>query len=149
MRKLFTIALAVFAVFAANAQSIGLRSMNWTEKPQVSSKSLDVKNTNNKLSVLWLRDGLSNDYTALSYPLFQVTGLGTKVNIVSLGAYDSRFSKTTLWGGLGLSVQVLESNGWSVSLYGAYKGLNFGNNFRMAEGREGWVYGLGFSVPIK
>jgi hypothetical protein len=81
--------------------------------------------------------------------LFQVTGLGNRFEIVSLGAFDSNFSKTNVWRGTGLSANLINSGGWNVKVYGGFKGFNLGDNFRQAEGKEAFVWGLGVSIPIK
>jgi hypothetical protein len=136
---------------ALQSEPLAIRSNNWSKKrkSQFQAQSLSVKPSSDGVSVLWLRDGLSTNYTAFSVPLFQVTGLGNRVSIVALGAYDSNFSKTNVWAGTGLSVSLVENSGWSVKAYGGWKGFNLGDNFKAAQGKESFVYGLGFSVPIR
>lgn len=151
MKKLLlTLSLAVTSLGAfAQSEPLGVRPMNWHAKSKtIQAQSLDTQVTSDRLSVLWLRDGYNNDYTALAVPMFKVTGLGNRVNIVGLGAYDSKFSKTNLYAGTGLQVNLVQRSGWNVNLYGGYKGLNLGNNFRVSEGQAAWVFGLGISIPI-
>lgn len=152
MNKLITIiSLAALTVgaFAQSGEKLGLRPYNWKPQAQFQAQSLDVKTSSDGVSVLWLRDGLSTNYTALSVPMLQVTGLGNRVSIVGLGAYDSNFTRTNIWAGTGVSVSLVETSGWSVKAYGGWKGFNLGNNFNAAQGNEAFVYGLGFSIPIR
>lgn len=152
MKKLLISLTAIVALFSiASAEPIGIRSVNWSPQKSdgVRSLSLATNVSTSSVGVLWLRDGLSANYTAVSYPLFQISGLGNRVEIVGLGAFDSNFSKTNVWGGTGLSVSVLRSSGFDLKLYGGYKGFNFGDNFRLAEGREAFVWGVGLNIPIK
>jgi hypothetical protein len=169
MNKLITIislAALTVAAFAQSGEKLGLRPYNWKPQAQSSEKlgsrlhnlksqsqfraqSLDVKTSSDGVSVLWLRDCLSTNYTAFAVPMFQVTGLGNRVSIVGLGAYDSNFTRTNVWAGTGVSVSLVETSGWSVKAYGGWKGFNLGNNFNAAQGKEAFVYGIGFSVPIR
>ena len=152
MKKLL-ITIASLAVLAAvSTAQIGVRPYNWKpkdKKGQFTAQSLDVKTSAESVSLLWLRDGLATNYTALAVPVFQVTGLGNRVNIVGLGAYDSNYTRTNIWAGTGLSVSVVESAGWSVKGYFGYKGFNLGNNFSAAQGKESFVFGAGITVPIR
>ena len=153
MNKLITIislaALTTAVAFAQSGEKLGLRPYNWKPKAQFQAQSLDVKTSSDSVSVLWLRDGLSANYTAFAVPVFQVTGLGNRVNIVGLGAFDSNFTRTNIWAGTGVSLSLVETSGWSVKAYGGWKGFNLGNNFNAAQGKESFVYGIGFSVPIR
>ena len=155
MKKLLTLLTAVVLISTGFAQSqpIGVRSTNWSApqptRGSVRPLSLATNVTSNTISVLWLQDGLSSNYTAMSYPLFQVAGLGNRVEVVALGAFDSNFSKTNLWAGTGVSVSLVRNSGFDLKLYGGYKGFNFGNNFRLAEGREAFVWGVGLNVPLR
>jgi hypothetical protein len=151
MKKLLlTLSLAVLAISAfAQSEPFGIRPMNWHSKSKTfNTQSLDTQVSSDRVNLLWLRDGYSNDYTALAVPMFKVTGLGNRVSIVGLGAYDSKFSKTNLYAGTGLQVGLIQRSGWNVNVYGAYKGLNLGDNFRAAEGKGAWVFGVGLSIPI-
>ena len=151
MKKLLlTLSLGILAVGAFAQDTIGIRPMNWKPKAKAfQAQSLDVKTSAEHVSVLWLRDGLSANYTALAIPMFQVTGLGNRFNIVGLGAFDSNYTRTNVWAGTGVSLSVVETAGWSVRAYGGYKGFNLGNNFSAAQGKEAFVYGLGLSIPIR
>jgi hypothetical protein len=153
MNKLITIislaVLTTMGAFAQSSEKLGLRPYTYTPRAQFQAQSLDVKTSSENVSVLWLRDGLSTNYTALALPVFQVTGLGNRVSIVGLGAYDSNFTRTNVWAGTGVSVSLVETSGWSVKAYGGWKGFNLGNNFNAAQGKESFVYGVGFSVPIR
>jgi len=123
MNKLITIiSLAALTVgaFAQSGEKLGLRPYNWKPQAQFQAQSLDVKTSSDGVSVLWLRDGLSTNYTALAVPMFQVTGLGNRVSIVGLGAYDSNFTRTNIWAGTGVSVSLVETSGWSVKAYGGW-----------------------------
>lgn len=160
MKKITTL-LTITAAIAASAVSFGqvsLRSPNWTPKPnkstyngnsQFQTQSFSSSLTDSSVTVLWLQDGLSNNYTAFSYPLAQVTGLGNRVEVVALGAFNSEFDRTNIWAGTGLSLRVIDTEGFRLNLYGGYKGFNLGNNFNAAQGRESWVVGLGISIPIR
>lgn len=153
MKKLLIVLTAVVALFSmASAEPVGIRSINWhpqTREGSVKPLSVATNVTSSSVGVLWLRDGLSTNYTAVSYPLFQVSGLSNRVEIVALGAFDSNFSKTNVWGGTGLSVSVLRQSGFELKVYGGYKGFNFGNNFKLAEGAEAFVWGVGLNIPIR
>ncbi len=151
MKKLLTTLTLVVMAVIASAQDVALRPINWEPRPQrgVRQQSFATNVDNRSVSVLWLQDGLSTNYTAVSVPMFQVTGLGNRVEIVGLGAFDSNFTKTNVWAGTGVAVNLLNHEGWNVKVYGGYKGFNVGDNFRRADGREAWVWGLGVSLPIR
>ena len=147
MKKILTIipALAVLATVAPAQEKIGLRPI----KPQVKSQSMATSVSDGSLSFLYLRDGLDTSYTAVSYPLFNVSGLGNRVQIVALGAFDSNFTKTNMYLGTGVSVSVLRNSCWEVKAYAGYKGFNLGQNFNAAQGSEGVVLGLGLTIPVR
>ena len=149
MKTLLTLipALAVLAS-TATAQKIEIVPASKKQAP-VKSQSLATSVTGDSLNVLWLKDGLDTNYTALSYPLFNVNGLGNRVQIVALGAFDSNFSKTNMYLGTGISVSVLRNSGWDVKAYAGLKGFNVGQNFSRAEGSEGFVWGLGLTIPVR
>lgn len=140
-------ALAVLAT-TAHAQKIEIVPASKKQAP-VKSQSLATSVTGDSLNVLWLKDGLDTNYTALSYPLFNVNGLGNRVQIVALGAFDSNFSKTNMYLGTGVSVSVLRNSGWDIKAYAGFKGFNVGQNFSRAEGSDGFVWGLGLTIPVK
>jgi hypothetical protein len=146
MRKL-TIILTLCALSMGAFAQVGFRSLNWKPKPQVSTQSVSYSSTLSDVSVLWLRDGLDANYTALSYPLFQVSGLGNRVEFVGLGAMDS--SNNNVWAGTGISFLLLDTAGWKVKAFGGWKGFNLSNNFSVARDNSTWVFGLGISIPIK
>jgi hypothetical protein len=151
MKKiLLTLALVVSAVSAyAQSEPFGLRPMNWRPQSRdFRAQSLDTNVTSDHVSVLWLRDGYSNDYTAVAVPVMKVTGLQNRVNVVALGAYDSKFSKNNVYAGTGLQVGVFRRSGWDVSAYGGYKGFNLFNNFKPSENKGAWVFGVGVSIPV-
>jgi hypothetical protein len=150
MKKLLiTLSIAFLSVCAFAQDSVGLRPMNYKEKQnQFKAQSLDTKVSNGQVSVLWLRDGYSNDYTAVAVPMFKVTGLGNRVNLVAVGAYDSKFTKTNLYVGTGVQVNLVRHAGFSLDVYGAYKGFNLGDNFRAADSKGAFVWGIGVSAPI-
>lgn len=152
MKKLFTIFTAIvgLTVMASAQTKLGVRSVNYTpEQNVVHAQSSSTVVTSSSLSVLWLRDGLTNDYTAVAYPIAQIVGLGNRVDIVGLGAYDSSFDKNNVYVGTGLSLALVETDGWMVKAYAGFKGFKLGGDFRFADGKEGFVWGLGVSVPIK
>lgn len=125
-----------------------LRPYGWHDSRQVSAQSLDVTSTSGGASLLWLNDGLNNNFTAFSYPVYQVGGLGNRVNVVALGAYQMGSVKTNIYTGAGLSLNLLNSGGWNLDLYGGLKGLNVTQNFTFAQGRDAFVFGLGLTVPL-
>lgn len=152
MKKLLAIFTTIvgLSVMASAQTKLGVRSVNYEpEKKSVSVQSSSTVVTSSSLSVLWLRDGLTNDYTAVAYPIAQVVGLGNRVDIVGLGAYDSSFDKNNVYMGTGLSLAIVESDGWMVKAYGGFKGFKLGGDFRLADGKEGFVWGLGVSVPLR
>ena len=153
MKKLIITSIAILATASVFAQTdtnkLGIRSVNWSPKSKkFHEQSLAVSQTSNSISALWLRDGLSNDYTALSYPLAQVTGLGARVNIVALGAYQINSPKTNFYTGTGVSVNLFQSQGWKADLYGGLKGFNLTQNATFSSGRNAWVFGVGVTIPI-
>jgi len=152
MNKLITasLALAVLSAgaFAQVSGKITLRPYNWKPKG-VQAQSSDVSVTADKIKVLWLQDGLSNNFTAFTYPLYKVTGLGSRVNVVALGAYQMQTVKTNFYTGTGLSVDLINTGGFTVTGFGGLKGFNVSNGFSMASGKEAFVFGLGISVPVR
>jgi len=150
MKKLLiTLSIALLSVCAFAQDSVGLRPMNWRPKPKdFKSQSLDVKTSSESVSLLYLRDGVSNNYTAIAYPMFQITGLNNKVSIVSLGAYDSNLTKTNIYVGTGLGINVVESGQFSLKAYAGWKGFAIGQNFSAAQGKEAWVVGFGLTAKI-
>ena len=151
MKKLLlTLSLAVLAVVAfAQSEPFGIRPMNWQPKSKnFNTQSVDTQVLSDRVSLLWLRDGYSNDYTALAVPMFKVTGLQNRVTIVGLGAYDSKFTKTNIYAGTGLQLGIVRNSGFSLDGYLGYKGFNLGDNFRASDGRSAWVFGIGLSIPI-
>lgn len=153
MKKiLLIISSLVVMASVANAQGIAIRPLDYHPAPRqagVRPQSVAPVVTDRSVGVLWLQDGLSANYTALAYPMFQVTGFGNRVEIVGLGAFDSNFTKTNMWTGAGLSMNVLNHEGWNVKVYGGYKGFNIGDGFKRADGKEAWVWGVGLTLPIK
>ena len=153
MKKLITtLALAVISVaaFAQSGEKLGIRPYNWTPKSQtVRTQSLDVNATTSSVSVLYLRDGLDTSYTAVAYPVFQVTGLQNRVSVVALGSFANTGSKTQVYAGTGLGLQLFQSQGFSGTLYGGLKGLDASHNFSFASGKEAWVVGVGLTIPIR
>jgi hypothetical protein len=150
MKKTLILISSIIVASSAYAEGLSIRPLGWApQNRDLSAQSVSTKITDRSLNVIWLRDGLDNNYTSLAYPLFQVTGLGNRFEIVSLGAFDSNFSKTNVWLGTGLSANLINSGGWNVKVYGGFKGFNLGDNFRQAEGKEAFVWGLGVSIPIK
>jgi hypothetical protein len=126
-----------------------IRPYGWQDRNSVRAQSLDVSTTGANISVLWLRDSLTNDYTAFSYPVFEVQGLGNRVNIVALGAYQMNTVKTNVYAGTGLSLDLVNTDGWKLSGYAGLKGLNLTQNFTAAQGKGMYVFGLSLTVPIK
>lgn len=153
MKKLtliiLTLVVMISAGFAQSGEKLGIRPMNWKPAGQFQTRSVAVNTSTDKISVLWLRDGLANNYTAVSYPIFQVTGLGNRVNIVALGAFDSNLNKSNIYTGTGVSVDLVSTGGWNVKMYAGYKGFNLGKNFAAADGKSAWVFGAGISIPIR
>lgn len=151
MKKLLaTIAISVLVVSAFAQTKLGIRSVNWEPvQSQYSAQSIDTNLTPTAASLLWLRDGLSSDYTAIAYPLAQIVGLGNRIELVGLGAFDSEFTQSDIWVGTGVAISVFRSEGWNVKLYGGYKGFNLGKSFEAAENEEAWVWGVGISIPVK
>ena len=145
---LTTIPALVVLATTASAQKIEIVPASKKQTP-VQAQSFASSVTGDSLNVLWLKDGLDTNYTALSYPLFTVNGLGNRVQIVALGAFDSNFSKTNMYLGTGLSVSVLRNSGWDIKAYAGFKGFNVGQNFSRSEGSEGFVWGLGLTIPVK
>jgi hypothetical protein len=145
---LTTIPALVVLASTATAQKIEIVPASKKQAP-VQAQSFASSVTGDSLNVLWLKDGLDTNYTALSYPLFNVNGLGNRVQIVALGAFDSNFSKTNMYLGTGVSVSVLRNSGWDVKAYAGFKGFNLGQNFSRTEGAEGFVWGLGLTIPVK
>ena len=153
MNKLITASLAL-AVISAGAYAqvsgkITLRPYNW-HPAGVQAQSTDVSVGADGIKVLWLQDGLSNNFTAFAYPLYKVTGLGSRVNIVGLGAYQmNNTTKTNFYTGTGVSVDVLNSGGFTLTGSAGWKGFDLTQNFSAAQGKGAWVLGLGVNVPIK
>ena len=145
---LTTIPALVVLASTATAQKIEIVPASKKQAP-VQAQSFASSVTGDSLNLLWLKDGLDTNYTALSYPLFNVNGLGNRVQIVALGAFDSNFSKTNMYLGTGVSVSVLRNSGWDVKAYAGFKGFNLGQNFSRTEGAEGFVWGLGLTIPVK
>jgi len=150
MKKiLLIISSLVIMASVASAQGIAVRPLDWKPAKGIHAQSVAPVVTDRSVGVLWLQDGLSSNYTALSYPLYQVTGFGNRVEVVGLGAFDSNFTKTNMWTGAGLSMNVVDCDGWRVKVYGGFKGFNIGDGFRRADGKEAFVWGLGLTLPIK
>lgn len=146
--KTILCAMSAFIVLTASNAQIGLRSPGWSPNAgKPTSQSVTVNASSNSLSVLFLRDGLSNDYAALAYPLAQVTGLPFKVNIVGLGAYNSKVSTSNTYFGTGAEVRLFDAKGYRVSLYGGLKGLN-ARTLNVSTNRGAWVFGAGVTIPI-
>lgn len=141
-----TIAAASMGAFAQD--KLGIRPYHWHPKG-ASAQSVDVSVNQESVGVLWLRDGLSANYTAISYPVFQVLGLQNRVNIVALGSFDSNFTHSNMYLGTGVSVDVFKTNGFKVALLGGLKGFNLGHNLEFSKGRSGWVWGLSVTIPVK
>ena len=152
MNKLITASLAL-AILSAGALAqvsgkITLRPYNWKPKG-VQAQSADVSVTADKIKVLWLQDGLSNNFTAFTYPLYKISGLGSRVNVVALGAYQMQTEKTNFYTGTGLSFDLLNNGGFTVTGFAGLKGFNVSNGFQMPSGKEAFVFGVGISVPIR
>lgn len=153
MKKLLTILIAIVGLSviasAQNFSKIGIRPLNYHPKGQVSAQSLDVNVTSTSLNVLYLKDGLNNSYTALAVPMYQVVGLGNRVNICALGAFDSRISTNNVYVGTGISVNLIKQDNWSIDAYGGWKGFNIADRFSTTSGSGGYVGGIGLKIPIK
>jgi len=148
--KLLTTLAFVAASMSVFAQSpVGIRPWNWQPKNQFSTQSLNVTSTTSSLSVLYLNDGLSNNYTALAYPVFQVTGLGNRVGIYAIGAASMNTPTTKIYAGTALGVNLVKSSGWDVTAYGGLKGLDLTDQVSYRTGKGAWVFGVGVSIPVK
>jgi hypothetical protein len=81
--------------------------------------------------------------------LFQVTGLGARINVVALGAYQLNSAKTNAYAGTGLSYDVFTGGGWKVTVLGGFKGLDFTNLGNTTFSWKSLVFGVGVNIPVK
>ena len=129
-----------------------LRPYGWRDPNTVTTQSLAYSVSGTSLSALWLNDGAGNNFTAVDVPVFSLGGLPIPVDIVAIGAYQipnsTSGTKTNLYAGTGVSVNVLKSKGYSLSVIGGFKGLDLTQNFTAAQGTKSFVFGLSLTIPL-
>ena len=116
---------------------------------QVKSQSVDYGVSSNGVSVLYLRDGLNNNYKAFTYDFAPVklNGKGiTGLSFAALGALDNTSQQVYL--GTGLSYKLYSKNGFAVTLLGGYKGFNLSDNLAINFDRNNVVVGVGITIPL-
>jgi len=150
MKKLITILTLITLVAASFAQAgekLGIRPYGWTQ-PGFKTESLSVNTSTESVSVLYLRDGQDNSYTAVAYPVFQVTGLQNRVTIVALGSFANNQAKTQVYAGTGIGVQLIKTQSLGLTAYAGLTGLDASNNFSFTSGKQAWIFGAGINLAV-
>jgi len=126
--------------------SLGLMVAAALSFGQVSSQSVTTT-VSDKISILYLRDGLNSDYKAISYKLWTVPGLNDRLAISAIGAIQNGGTQN-VYTGTGLTYTVYERAGWKFEVIGGLKGFQLNDEFRWQTGRDSVVFGFGLSIPI-
>ena len=116
---------------------------------QVKAQSIDYGVSSNGVSVLYLRDGLNNNFKAFTYDFAPVKLNGTAVpglSFAALGALDNTSQQVYL--GSGLSYKLYSKNGFAVTVLGGYKGFNLSDNLAISFNKENLVVGVGITIPL-
>lgn len=139
--------LALVLTVTSFAGNLTLRK--YSPPKALATRSGDVQLTTEGVNVLWLRDGLNGDYTAVSSKWLAIGGLGREVNIVLLGSFKTDGGNAKVYAGTGISVNVFKQNGWRVDLTGGLKGLDLTRSLRFENGRKGIIYGISVQIPVR
>lgn len=112
---------------------------------QSSSFTLDEKGFN----YLYLNDG-QDSLTAISYTIAPIAGTNGRLRLQALGAADPADLRNKAYLTMGLGYNLFNSaSGFRLDLFAGPKGFNAADGFRFQSGKNSFVFGIGFSVPLK
>lgn len=149
MKNILTILTILVISVSAMAQSkIGIRPYGWQEPGTVHAQSLNINTSSDSLSVLYLHDGYNSSYVATAYPVFQVIGLGNRVTIEALGAYQTGTTKTNLYTGAGFGVSVLRTSGFNFKVYAGLRGVDVTALANTTLNWKSTVFGAEIVIPV-
>ena len=149
MKKLvFAIGLMVASI-SAFAQTNHLPVDAGTPRGQVSAQSSSFTMDEKGINYIYLNDGHDN-LAAISYTLAGIPGTNGRLRLQMLGAADPSDIKNKAYLTMGLGYNLFNSaSGFRLDLFAGPKGFNAADGFRFQSGRNSFVYGVGFSIPLK
>jgi hypothetical protein len=142
---LITLVAALALITTGFAQSTTTSSSK--QSGGVSAQSQTIEVTSTSLNLLYLRDGYDN-YAAFTLPLYTFANTNGRLKLNTFGAFDPANIERRAYVGTGLSFDVLDEKGWKLTAFGGLKGFNLADNFRFQDGKRGFVYGFGLSIPF-
>lgn len=134
MNKFILTVLATVVALSANAQ--------------LTTRSISTDVSNERFSLLYLRDGFDN-FAAFEVPLHTIADTDGRLRLTSFGAYNPSDVTRQVYIGTGISADLLRWRGATVTGIVGWKGFDLANNFRAQEGRAALVFGFGLSVPLR
>ena len=142
------ILLTLVALVAFGTMSFAQSTTTTTRQSDgFTAQSQSVELTSTSLNLVYLRDGYDN-YAAFTLPMYTFSGTGGRLKLNTFGAFDPNNIERRAYLSTGLSFDVVDQDGWKLTVFGGPKGFNVADNFRFQDGNRGWVYGVGISLPL-